>query len=149
MPVPMVGRAAAVDELRRAWTLVQCGGRGRPAVVTGAPGTGKSALVAATLQAARPGRVLTGSARVHSPAPYDWLAAVLATQDTGRLGVPADALAWLAQHPDVPRERYTPEALLRLAVRTVRELVGREAAVLVVEDWPGRSTGAPAATPTG
>jgi two-component system, NarL family, nitrate/nitrite response regulator NarL len=134
MPVPMVGRAAAVDELRRAWTLVERGGRGRPAVITGAPGTGKSALVEATLQATRPDRVLTGSARVHSPAPYDWLAAVLATQDTGRLGVPPDALAWLAQHPDVPRERYTPEALLRLAVRTVKALVGRQPAVLVVED---------------
>ena len=130
----MVGRAAAVDELRRAWTQVEHDGRGRPAVLTGAPGTGKSTLVAALLQAVRPENVLAGSARVHSPAPYDWLAAVLATRETDQLPVPADALAWLAQHPDVPRERYTPEALLRLAVKTVRALVGRRPAVLVVED---------------
>ena len=132
--MPMVGRAAAVDELRRAWTQVEREGRGRPAVLTGAPGTGKSTLVAALLQATRPGKILAGSARLHSPAPYDWLAAVLATRETDRLPVPADALAWLAQHPDVPRERYTPEALLRLAVKAVRALVGRKPAVLVVED---------------
>jgi two-component system nitrate/nitrite response regulator NarL len=134
MPVPMVGRAGAVDELRRAWTQVERGGRGRPAVVTGAPGTGKSTLVSAVLQATQPANVLAGCARVHSPAPYDWLAAVLASRDTGHIPVPADALAWLAQNPDVPRERYTPEALLRLAVKTVHALVGRRPSVLVVED---------------
>jgi DNA-binding NarL/FixJ family response regulator len=138
MPVPMVGRAAALDELRRAWTQVQDGGRGLPAVVTGAPGTGKSTLVAAAVraavQAAQPAKVLAGSARVHSPAPYDWLAAVLATQHRRDLPVPPDALSWLAQEPDVPRERYTPDALLRLAVTTVRALVDAGPAVLVVED---------------
>jgi DNA-binding NarL/FixJ family response regulator len=134
MPVPMVGRAAAVDELRKAWTQVERGGRGRPAVLTGAPGTGKSTLVSALLQATQPDKVLAGSARVHSPAPYDWLAAVLASRDTDHLPVPADALAWLAQNPDVPRERYTPEALLRLAVKAVHALVDRQPAVLVVED---------------
>jgi two-component system, NarL family, nitrate/nitrite response regulator NarL len=134
MPVPMVGRAAAVDELRHAWTRVMSGGKGLPAVITGAPGTGKSTLVTAVLQAAQPGKLLTGSARVHSPAPYDWLAAVLAAQPERRVPVPPDALAWLAQEPDVPRERYTPDALLRLAVTTVRALVGAGPAVLVVED---------------
>jgi DNA-binding NarL/FixJ family response regulator len=103
-------------------------------VVTGAPGTGKSTLVAAVLQATRPARVLAGSARVHSPAPYDWLAAVLAGRELTDLRVPEDALSWLAQNPDVPRERYTPEALLRLAVKTVHALVDRKPAVLVVED---------------
>jgi DNA-binding CsgD family transcriptional regulator len=103
-------------------------------VVTGAPGTGKSTLVAAVLQATQPERVFAGSARVHSPAPYDWLAAVLAGREVTGLPVPEDALSWLAQNPDVPRERYTPEALLRLAVRTVHALVGRKPAVLVVED---------------
>lgn len=136
MPVPMVGRSGAVDELRRAWTQVERGDRGRPAVITGAPGTGKSTLVSAVLQATQPAKILAGSARVHSPAPYDWLAAVLASRDIERLAgaVPRDALAWLAQHPDVPRERYTPEALLRLAVQTVHALVDRQPAVLVVED---------------
>jgi DNA-binding CsgD family transcriptional regulator len=134
MPVPMVGRAAAVDELRHAWARVTDGGRGVPAVITGAPGTGKSTLVTAVVQAAQPGKVLTGSARVHSPAPYDWLAAVLAAQPVRDVPVPPDALAWLAQEPDVPRERYTPDALLRLAVTTVRALVGAGPAVLVVED---------------
>jgi two-component system nitrate/nitrite response regulator NarL len=134
MPVPMVGRAAAVDELRHAWTRVMSGGKGLPAVITGAPGTGKSTLVTAVLQAVQPDRVLTGSARVHSPAPYDWLAAVLAARPVQDVPVPPDALAWLAQEPDVPRERYTPDALLRLAVTTVRALVGAGPAVLVVED---------------
>jgi two-component system nitrate/nitrite response regulator NarL len=134
MPVPMVGRAAPLDELRRAWTHVQRGGRGLPAVVTGAPGTGKSTLIAVAVQATSPAITLAGSARVHSPAPYDWLAAVLAGRDLGHVRVPPDALAWLAQDPDVPRERYTPDALLRLAVTTVRALVGPGPAVLVVDD---------------
>jgi AAA ATPase domain len=134
MPVPMVGRAAAMDELRRAWKQVERGGRGVPAVVTGASGTGKSTLAAAALQAIGPAVALAGSARVHSPAPYDWLAAVLAGRDLGDVPVPPDALSWLAQHPGFPRERYTPDALLRLAVTAVRALVGAGPAVLVVDD---------------
>jgi DNA-binding NarL/FixJ family response regulator len=134
MAVPMVGRAPALDELRRALEVVR--GQRRPVtvVLTGAPGTGKSALAAALLQIAGPARVLAGAARVHSPAPYDWLAAVLAGRDSAGLDVPPDALSWLKQDPDVPRERYTPDALLRIAVTTVRALVGTTPAVLVVED---------------
>jgi DNA-binding NarL/FixJ family response regulator len=71
---------------------------------------------------------------VHAPAPYDWLAAVLSGRDTGRLPIPADALAWLAQHPDAHAERYAPGALLRMAVRIVRALVDVGPAVLIVED---------------
>jgi DNA-binding NarL/FixJ family response regulator len=134
MPVPMVGRDDALEELHRAWTQVEGGGSGLPVVITGRPGTGKSTLVTAALQATRPTRLLTGSARLHSPAPYDWLAAVLATHSRDGIPIPPDALAWLAQDPDVPRERYTPEALLRLAVTTVRALVGDSPAVLVIED---------------
>jgi DNA-binding NarL/FixJ family response regulator len=105
-------------------------------VITGAPGVGKSTLVAAALDVfdPPPADVLAGTARVHTPAPYDWLAAVLSGRDTDELPVPADALAWLAQHPDAPRERYAPGALLRLAVRVVRTLVGAGPGVLVVED---------------
>jgi two-component system nitrate/nitrite response regulator NarL len=134
MAVPMVGRAPAVDELRRAWARVRDRGEPVTAVVTGASGTGKSALVGALLRAAEPGAMLAGAARVHSPAPYDWLAAVLAGRRTDGMDVPADALSWLKQDPDVPRERYTPDALLRIAVATVRGLVGDTPAVLVVED---------------
>ncbi len=136
MPVPMVGRAAALDELRRAWEQIEPGrGTGRAAIITGTAGTGKSTLIAAAVAAVgRAVPVLAGAARVHSPAPYDWLAAVLAGRDTAGLPVPADALAWLAQHPDLPRQRYAPEALLRLAVTTVRALVGAGPAMLVVED---------------
>src|SRR3954453_18453712 len=134
MAVPMVGRAPALDELRRAWSRVRDGGRATTAVLTGASGTGKSTWVTALLQSAEPARVLAGAARVHSPAPYDWLAAVLAGRDTTGFDVPPDALAWLKQDPDVPRERYTPDALLRIAVTTVRALVGGAPAVLVVED---------------
>lgn len=134
MAIPLMGRAPALEDLRRAWSRVCADGKPITAVVTGAPGTGKSALVAALLQAAAPAATLSGTARVHSPAPYDWLAAVLAGADTSGLDVPAGALAWLKQDPDVPRERYTPDALLRIAVGVVRALVGRVPAVLVVED---------------
>jgi DNA-binding CsgD family transcriptional regulator len=135
MPVPMVGRAAALDELRRAWEQVEVGDAGRAAIITGSAGTGKSTLVAAALAVlGRAVPVIAGAARVHSPAPYDWLAAVLAGRDPAGLPVPSDALSWLAQDPDVPRERYAPEALLRLAVGAVRALVGAGPAVVVVED---------------
>lgn len=133
MPVSMVGRADHLAELVRAWSRL--GGTPLPVVITGAAGMGKSLLVAAALDAftPRPGLVLTGAARLHTPAPYDWLAAVLSRR-TLDLPVPPDALAWLAQVPDAPRERFAPDALLRLAVRAVRALVGAGPAVLVVED---------------
>jgi DNA-binding NarL/FixJ family response regulator len=132
--MPMVGRAAALDELRRAWARVRDRGVPITAVLTGAAGTGKSALVTAALRSAAATNVLSGAARVHSPAPYDWLAAVLAGRDTNGLDIPPDALSWLKQDPDVPRERYTPDALLRIAVSAVRALVARSPSVLVVED---------------
>ncbi|WP_157408885.1 LuxR family transcriptional regulator [Actinoplanes sp. N902-109] len=135
MPVPMVGRGDALEELRNAWEQAQLLGRCVPAVITGLPGTGKSRLTAAAVQAMTPEVVLSGSARLHSPAPYDWLAAVLAGRGPRpELPVPPQALAWLAQDPDVPRERYTPDALLRLAVTTVRALAGGRPSVLMVED---------------
>jgi len=132
-PVTMVGRSAQLDELAAAWSSVH---RPRTVVVTGAPGVGKSTLVTVALDAfdPPPRTVLAGTARVHTPAPYDWLAAILSGRDTDDLPVPADALAWLAQHPDAPRERYAPGALLRLAVRVVRALLGAGPGVLVVED---------------
>jgi DNA-binding NarL/FixJ family response regulator len=177
-PGPIVGRAEEIGELTRAWAQVARGEAvtPRPAVVTGAAGVGKTLLVAAALEALRPRphTVLSGTARVHTPAPYDWLAAVLTGREgeltrrearaptaapagrpargpgtasgrrvgrtaraagtAGDPGIPADALAWLAQRPDGGRERYAPGALLRVAVRTVRELVGAGPAVLVVED---------------
>src|SRR5262249_20938842 len=107
MPVSMVGRASEVGELVRAWDRVTAqvragtatGGRAAPrtAVITGAAGLGKSLLVSAALDAftPRPATVLSGTARVHTPAPYDWLAAVLGGRDTHELRVPPDALAWL------------------------------------------------------
>ena len=117
----MVGRMPAPRELRRVWSRVHRHHRPVTAVVTGAAGTGKSTLVTALLEAAGPVPTLTGAARVHSPAPYDWLAAVLAGREAAGLDVPPDALAWLKQDPDVPRERYTPDALLRIAVTIVLE----------------------------
>ena len=134
----MVGHSDDVGELATAW----CAGdtsRGRTAVITGAAGVGKSRLVTAALEAfdPAPSTILAGTARLHSPAPYDWLAAVLdrtGLPPTTELRAPADALAWLAQDPDVPRERYAPDALLRIAVRLVRALVGDGPAVLVAED---------------
>ncbi|MFC8618424.1 AAA family ATPase [Micromonospora purpureochromogenes] len=138
MPVSMVGRAGERAELDRAWSTVVDAGRPSPAVtvITGAAGVGKSLLVAAAVEgfSPRPAVVLSGAARLHDPAPYDWLAAVLSGRDTSGLDLPPDALAWLAQQPTAPRERYAPGTLLRLAVRTVRRLVGAGPAVLVVED---------------
>ncbi len=135
MPVAMIGRAAELAELLDAW-----GGVGRTAartvVITGGAGVGKSRLVTSALAAMspRPAVVLAGRARVHSPAPYDWLAGALTGRDLDDLPVPPDALAWLVQHPDAPRERYAPGALLRLAVRAVRAVVGAGPAAIVVED---------------
>jgi DNA-binding CsgD family transcriptional regulator len=132
----MVGRTQELAELERAWSRPASGATGRTAVITGPAGVGKSLLVATALELLRPrpSVVLAGSARVHTPAPYDWLAAVLTGRDPAALPVPADALAWLAQDPDPPSQRYTPTALLRLAVRTVRALVAAGPAVLLVED---------------
>lgn len=149
MSVPMVARASEIGELAAAWSAVarprvprRHGHGGTPtAVITGPAGTGKSRLVAAAVDAFDPPPqvVLSGRARVHSPAPYDWLAAVLSGRDTVDLAIPPDALAWLGQHPDADgggqaRRRYAPDALLRLAVSAVRTLVGAGPAVLVVED---------------
>jgi predicted ATPase len=138
MPVSMVGRTGELDELSRAWAQVaqRCDSGAGTVVVTGAAGVGKSMLAATALAAflPRPAIVLAATARVHAPAPYDWLAAVLDGRDTSRLSVPAAPLAWLAQHPDAQRERYAPGALLRMAVRTVRELVDVGPAVILVED---------------
>jgi DNA-binding NarL/FixJ family response regulator len=138
MPVSMVGRADELVELTRAWTMVaqRCTSSTRTVVVTGGAGVGKSMLAAAALAAfsPRPALVLAGTARMHAAAPYDWLAAVLDGRDTSRLSVPAAPLAWLSQHPDAQRERYAPGALLRMAVRTVRELVDVGPAAILVED---------------
>jgi DNA-binding CsgD family transcriptional regulator len=137
-PVPMVGRADELREIVGQWERVTSPDLSATGVVvlTGRPGVGKSRLVTAAVEALdpRPATVITGTARLHSPAPYDWLAAVLSGRDTRTLPVPADGLAWLAQDPQAPTERYAPDALLRLAVRTVRALVGEGPAVLVVED---------------
>jgi DNA-binding NarL/FixJ family response regulator len=142
MPVSMVGRAVELAELTRAWARLSAPvpgpvppGRGI-AVVTGEAGAGKSLLVRCAIDAMRPPprTVLSGGARVHSPAPYDWLAAVLSVRGTAGLDIPPDALAWLAQQPSAPARRYAPGALLRLATRTVHALAGTGPAVIVVED---------------
>ena len=76
----MVGRTDELDDLTRAWSEVAkgCGATARTAVVTGAAGLGKTLLVASALDAFAPGpsTVLSGAARLHTPAPYDWVAAV-------------------------------------------------------------------------
>jgi DNA-binding CsgD family transcriptional regulator len=137
-PLQTVGHAPDLGELMHAWSRVRGSGSARPvtAIITGPAGIGKSRLVNTAVDALDPAPavVLTGAARVHSPSPYDWLAAVLGPHDTTGLQVPPDAMAWLAQHPDVPRERYAPDTLLRIAVKAVRELVGAGPAAVVVED---------------
>jgi DNA-binding CsgD family transcriptional regulator len=132
----MVARTGELRELLDAWSSVAAGATAHTAVITGTAGVGKSLLVTAALDAftPRPSTVLFGRARVHTPAPYDWLAAVLTGRETGDLPVPPAALAWLAQHPDAPAYRYAPDTLLRLAVRAVRALIGTGPALVVVED---------------
>ena len=134
----MIGRSRELKELIRAWARVapRTTGKAHTVVITGSPGVGKTRLVASALESFSPcpSAVFSGTARVHAPAPYDWLAAILAGHAPVELPIPPDALGWLAQHPDVPSQRYAPDALLRLAVRAVRALVGDGPAVLVVED---------------
>ena len=136
MPVSMVGRAAELEELSRAWSDRAERRPAGPVVITGDGGMGKSLLVATGSAGfhPRPSAILSGTARVHAPAPYDWLAAVLSGRDTDVLPVPEDALAWLAQDMAARGERYAPGALLRMAVRTVRALVADGPALVVVED---------------
>lgn len=133
LPLPMVGRTEELAEITEAWRSYRLP---VTVVVTGGAGCGKSLLVRAALAALdpAPATVLTGRARLHSPAPYDWLAAVLAAHHPARLPVPGDALAWLGQRPDAPARRYAPGALLRIAVQTVRGLTGDGPAAVVVED---------------
>jgi DNA-binding CsgD family transcriptional regulator len=136
LAMSMVGRAAERAELLLAWERTAAGSGPVTAVITGDPGVGKSMLVASVVNGLqpRPHAVLAGTARVHAPSPYDWLAAVLTGVDPGALPVPAEALAWLGQNPAGQGERFAPAALLRMAVRTVRALVGDGPAVLLVED---------------
>ena len=148
--MPMVGRAAALEELRRARVRVRDHGVTITAVLTGAAGTGKSAPVTAALPETATTNVLAGAARVPSPAPYDWLASVLAGQDTRGRDTSARAPSWLKQDPDVPRERYTPGALLRIAVSTVRMVVGGAPAVPVpLNGGPTPQPAAAVRTPPG
>jgi DNA-binding NarL/FixJ family response regulator len=128
----LIGRTGEVGELVTAWARLS--GRPRVVLITGDPGVGKTALVSTAISALAAGRVLTGRARLHSPAPYDWLAAVLSSRELTDLPGPREAVAWLAQQPEVPAERFAPGALLRVAVRVVRHLVGPGPAVLVAED---------------
>ncbi|GGM61115.1 hypothetical protein GCM10011608_52710 [Micromonospora sonchi] len=73
LPVSMVGRAGELAELDRTWSTVVGDRRRSPAVavVTGGAGVGKSLLVAAALDGftPRPEVILSGTARLHSPAP--------------------------------------------------------------------------------
>jgi DNA-binding CsgD family transcriptional regulator len=136
LAMSMVGRVRERAELLTAWERAASGRGPVTAVITGDPGLGKSLLITTAVAAfnPRPRAVLSGTARVHAPAPYDWLAAVLTGVELESLPVPAGALAWLGQNPAVRGERFAPAALLRMAVRTVRTLVGGGPAVLVVED---------------
>ncbi len=134
LPVPMVGRAGELAEIVGVWS--QLAKAPCTVVITGAPGLGKSRLIAAALEALDPvpATVILGTARLHTPAPYDWLASALTNAQAGDLAIPKDALAWLAQDPDVPKERYAPSALLRIATKAVHELVKEGPAVIVADD---------------
>lgn len=130
----MVGRAGELAEIVGVWSRLAKAPR--TVVLTGDPGLGKSWLIEAAIKMLRPAPaiVLKGTARLHTPAPYDWLASIVANAGPSGVDIPADAWAWLAQDPDVPKERYAPSALLRLAAKVVRQLAGSGPAVIVVDD---------------
>ncbi|GLZ79422.1 hypothetical protein Afil01_42290 [Actinorhabdospora filicis] len=128
----MVGRDRQLAAVTGAWTRVRATGAGHAVVITGDPGTGKTALVESALDAARPATVLRGRARTIGPAPYDWLASALDGHDLDGLPASPQALAWLTQRPS--GQRVAPGTLLRAAVDVVRHRVGDGPGVLVVED---------------
>src|SRR2546430_17289559 len=114
MPVAMVGRADELSELVDAWSQTATG-RARTVLITGSAGVGKSLLTASALDAfsPRPGTVLSGRARVHSPAPYDWLAAGLGGPPALEPPGPAAAPAPVAPPPAPRRQRHHPARRLR------------------------------------
>ncbi len=132
MPVsPLIGRVEELDAISSAWT----GTNHRVVLLTGEAGSGKSRLIAEAIDRLDPAAdvVLAGSARTHGPAPYDWLASVLAGRDLDDLPVPAPVLDWLTQsHSQVGR--LAPATLLRAATDVVRALLAGRRGVIVVED---------------
>lgn len=140
MASPVIGRDREFAALLDCWATPSTSDSARTgprvAVIQADAGLGKTTLVDAVINElnSQASRVLIGRARLHSPAPYDWLAAVLSAHATAPLPIPADARAWLAQLPDVPADRYAPAALLRLAVHAVRALTTGGPALIVAED---------------
>jgi DNA-binding CsgD family transcriptional regulator len=136
--LPRCGRTDELAAVASSWeNMLTDGGGPRIVAVTGDAGSGKTRLVAEAVAMLRPGAatVLSGRARTHSPAPYDWIASALSGQVTAASGVvPGDALAWLTQSPDAPARRFVPDALLRVASDLVRSLIGTGPGLLVVED---------------
>lgn len=136
-PLPMAGRADELAAIVAAWDrVVTERNRAEIVVITGDAGTGKSRLVAEAVSRLRPepARILSGQARSHSPAPYDWMASALTGHSLTGLPASPDAIAWLTQRPDAPQHRFAPDALLRVAVDVTRSLIGQGPGVILVED---------------
>src|SRR5690348_17495136 len=84
---PLIGRAEELDAIRSAWTGANT--NTTTVLITGDAGSGKSRLVAEAIErlSPPPAVVLSGAARTHGPAPYDWLASVLTGRDLSGLAV--------------------------------------------------------------
>ena len=129
---PLIGRAAELDAITSAWTGAN--GNTTTVLITGEAGSGKSRLVAEAIERLnpQPAVVLSGAARTHGPAPYDWLASVLTGRDLSGLGAEPDTLRWLTQRGGT--DRLAPATMLRAATEVVRALLDGRRGLLVVED---------------
>jgi DNA-binding NarL/FixJ family response regulator len=129
---PLIGRAAELDAISSAWTGANT--NTTTVLITGEAGSGKSRLVAEAIErlSPQPAVVLSGAARTHGPAPYDWLASVLTGRNLSELNVEPDVLGWLTQRGGTARP--APATMLRAATAVVRALLAGKRGLLLVED---------------
>jgi len=125
---PFVGRAAEIDSLTSAWRAAS-GGRGKHVLVTGAPGVGKTRVVAEFARTVGAGAVLSTSCDGYSSAapyrPWRHLLHQLVMREAGpRPGNVADALRRLVRSrcPDLTSQLPLFAAVLDVDVASTPEV---------------------------